>query len=63
MNLTEWRTAVKEQAGRMRSRLSDLVRQTERLAPGVVYGATAGLAVAPLVAAAQSGGVPYGELA
>ncbi|MBE2235638.1 MAG: hypothetical protein IAE85_19255, partial [Anaerolinea sp.] len=63
MDLTQWRLAVREQAGRLRRRLSDLVRQTERLAPGVIYGATAGLTVAPLVAAAQSGVVPYVELA
>ena len=58
MDLNQWRLEVKQQA----VRLSDLVRQAEQLAPGVVYGATATLAVAPLVAAAQSGNVPYGEL-
>ena len=42
MNLTQWRSAVQEQAGRLRERLSNLVRQTEQLAPGVIYGATAG---------------------
>ena len=62
MNLTQWRSAVQQQAGRLRERLAELVRQTEQLAPGVIYGATAGLAVAPLVAAMQSGNVPYGEL-
>ncbi len=62
MNLTQWRSAVQEQAGQLRERLSSLVRQTEQVAPGLVYGATAGLAVLPLVAAAQGGSVPYGEL-
>lgn len=56
MNLTEWRTAVKEQAGRLRSRLNNLVRHTEQLAPGVLYGATATLAVTPLVASRATGG-------
>ncbi len=27
MNLTEWRTAVQQQAGRLRERLADLARQ------------------------------------
>ena len=63
MDLNQWRTAVQQQAGRLRQRLTELARQAEQLAPGVIYGATASLAVLPLVAAAQSGAVPYGELA
>jgi hypothetical protein len=63
MDLNQWRAEVKELAGRMRQRLSSLVQRTEQMAPGVIYGATAGMAVLPLVAAAQSGALPYGELA
>lgn len=63
MDLNQWRAEVMELAGRMRQRLSSLVRRTEQMAPGVIYGATAGMAVLPLVAAAQSGALPYGELA
>ncbi|MFM7175401.1 MAG: hypothetical protein ACKO4U_20455, partial [Caldilinea sp.] len=61
--LNDWRLAVQQRANRLRGRLSDLVFQTEQLAPGVVYGATAGLTVLPLVAAAQGGTVPFVELA
>ncbi|MFM7174524.1 MAG: hypothetical protein ACKO4U_15975, partial [Caldilinea sp.] len=63
MTLDEWRTAVREQASRLREKLTSLARHTGEMAPGLIYGATAGLAVLPLVVAARGGAVPYAELA
>ena len=63
MTLDEWREAVREQASRLYTKLTSLAHHTGQMAPGLIYGATAGLTVLPLVAAAQDGAVPYGELA
>ena len=63
MTLDEWREAVREQASRLYTKLTSLAHHTGQMAPGLIYGATAGLTVLPLVAAAQGGAVPYGELA
>ena len=40
-----------------------LANHAGELAPGVIYGATASMALLPLVAAAQAGTVPYAALA
>jgi hypothetical protein len=52
MTLDEWRTAVREQASRLREKLTSLARHTGEMVPGLIYGATAGLAVLPLAALA-----------
>lgn len=62
MDLSQWRAEVRRQTNRLRQQLGDLVQKAGQAVPGVVYGATASLAVLPLVVAVQSGTLPFVEL-